>query len=163
MPLLSEIKERRLLPFVGAYLATGFAALEGVDQLISYEILPAIAYPITLVFYLFGVPSSLVFAWFHGARGRQHAPRAEIVLQTTVALLAIATTVYVYRTQPITLDLAAQSGLRPNSVAILYFEDVSPDGELAYVADGITEALIDQLAQVRSLEGMVRSRTPRPA
>ena len=152
MRLLSEIKERRLLPLMGAYLVTGFIALEGIDQMISYELLPAIAYPLILVLYLFGIPSSLVFAWFHGAPGRQHAPRAEMVLQTTVALLAIATTVYVYRSQPVSLDLAAQSGLRPNSIAVLYFEDVSLDAELAYVADGITEALIDQLRQVRSLD-----------
>ncbi len=152
MRLLSEIKERRLLPLMGAYLVTGFIALEGIDQMISYELLPAIAYPLVLVLYLFGIPSSLVFAWFHGAPGRQHAPRSEMVLQATVALLAIATTVYVYRNQPVSLDLAAQSGLRPTSIAVLYFEDVSLDGELAYVADGITEALIDQLRQVRSLD-----------
>ena len=62
MRLLREIKKRRLLPLMGAYLVTGFVALEGVDQIISYEILPAFAYPITLVLYLFGIPSSLVFA-----------------------------------------------------------------------------------------------------
>jgi len=32
MRLLSEIKERRLLALMGAYLLTGFVALEGIDQ-----------------------------------------------------------------------------------------------------------------------------------
>jgi TolB-like protein len=55
------------------------------------------------------------------------------------------------------LDLAAQSGLPPTSVAVLYFEDLTPAGHLAPVADGITDALIDQLSQVRSLDVISRN------
>ena len=157
MGLLREIKERRLFPFMGAYLVTGFVALEGMDQMISYEILPAIAYPITLVIYLFGIPSSLTFAWFHGAPGRQYAPRAEVVVHSILVVLALVTIVRVYRNQPIPFDLAAASGLSPTNVAVLYFEDVSTRGDLAHVADGITEALIDQLAGVRSLDVISRN------
>jgi TolB-like protein len=72
-------------------------------------------------------------------------------------VVAIATTVYVYRAQSVRLDLAGQSGLPPTSVAVLFFEDLSPDGELAPVADGITEALIAQLEQVRSLDVVSRN------
>ena len=142
---------------MGAYLLSGFVALEGMDQMVSHEILPAIAYPMTLVFYLFGIPGSLIFAWFHGAPGRQYAPRAEVVLQTVLAILGIGAMVQVYRNQPIAVDLAAASGLQPNSIAVLYFEDLSPSGDLTYVADGITEALIDQLSQVRSLDVISRN------
>jgi TolB-like protein/tetratricopeptide (TPR) repeat protein len=157
MRLLKEIKERRLLHFMGVYLVTGFAALEGMDQVVSYEILPAIAYPLTLVLYLFGIPSSLLFAWFHGAPGRQYAPRAEVISQTIIWIVALVATGQVYRNRPASLDLAAESGLRPTSIAVLYFEDVSPGGDLAYVADGITEARIDQLDRVRSLDVISRN------
>jgi len=47
---------------------------------------------------------------------------------------------------------AASSGLQANSLAVLYFDDLSPGGDLAYVADGITEALIERLSLVRSLD-----------
>jgi TolB-like protein len=154
MRLLSEIKERRLVQYAAAYLVTGFVALEGVDQLISYEMVPEVAYPLTLVLYLFGIPSSFVFAWFHGAPGRQYAPRFEVIVQSAIAVVAIATTVQVYRTQSAGIDLAAQP---PTSIAVLYFEDLSSRGELTPVADGITEALIDQLSQVRSLDVVSRN------
>lgn len=157
MPLLTEIKERRLIPLMAAYLVTGFVALEAMDQLISYGFLPEIAYPVTLVLYLFGIASSLIFAWFHGAPGRQYAPRLEVVLQSVLAVVAITTGVYVYRTQVVSLDLAAEMGLPPTSIAVLPFEDVSPRGDLEYVADGITEALIDQLDGVRSLDVISRT------
>jgi TolB-like protein len=157
MRLLTEIKERRLIQYAAAYLVTGFIALEAVDQLISYEMVPEIAYPVVLVLYLFGIPSSFVFAWFHGAPGKQYAPRFEIMVQSGLAVVAIATTVYAYRSQSLRLDLAAQSGLPPTSVAVLYFEDLTPAGHLAPVADGITDALIDQLSQVRSLDVISRN------
>lgn len=157
MRLFKEIKERRLVQYAAAYLVTGFVALEAVDQLISYGMLPEVAYPVTLVLYLFGIPSSFVFAWFHGAPGRQYAPRFEVMVQAALAVVAIATTLYVYRAQSRRLDLAAQSGLPANSIAVLYFEDLSPRGDLAPVADGVTEALIDQLSQVRSLDVVSRN------
>ncbi len=49
------------------------------------------------------------------------------------------------------------AGLDPNSVAVLYFEDLTPGGELTYLADGITEGLIDQLSQVRELDVISRN------
>jgi len=154
MGLIKEVRERRLIAFMGAYLVTGFVVLEGVDQLISHEYVPAIAYPIALVFYVFGALGSLTFAWYHGEKGRQETTRGEVAIHTTLSVLALATGAYVFTSQRQAAELAAaaaSSGLEASSLAVLYFEDLSSGGELAYVADGITEALIDQLSQVRSL------------
>ena len=155
MPLLNEIRARRLLPFMGAYLLTGFVALEGVDQLISHAILPSVAYPIALVFYVFGMLGSLTFAWYHGEKGRQETTRGEVFLHASLVVLALSTSAFVVVSQRRASELAlaaASTGLRASSIAVLYFEDLSPGGELAYVADGITEALIEQLSRVRSLD-----------
>jgi len=154
MGIFREIKERRLLPFMGAYLVTGFVALEGVDQLVSYEILPVIAYRIALIFYLFGIPGSLTIAWFHGAKGRQDVPKAEISIQGILLVAAIILSVITVRNARMEEEMAAAalaSGLESDRIAVLYFEDFSSGGELGYVADGITEALIDELSAVRSL------------
>jgi TolB-like protein/tetratricopeptide (TPR) repeat protein len=45
----------------------------------------------------------------------------------------------------------------PNSVAVLYFDDLSRDTSDAYVADGMTEELITRLGQIDRLQ--VKSRT----
>ena len=160
MGLIQEARERRLLPFLGAYLVTGFVALEGVDQLISYDILPEIAYPIALVWYLLGILGSLVFAWYHGEKGRQEWSKGEVAMHGTLVVLALATSAYVFTSERKEAELAiaaASSGLEANRLAVLYFDDLSPGGELDYVADGITEALIDELAQVRSLDVISRN------
>src|SRR5207245_9257672 len=46
---------------------------------------------------------------------------------------------------------AAEGGLDPRHVAVLYFEDLSKDSSLGYLTDGLTEMLISQLAGVRTL------------
>jgi TolB-like protein len=160
MSFIEKVRRRKVIPWLGAYLAGGFIALEGVDQLIGYELLPNVAYPIALTFYLFGIPGTLVLAWFHGAVGPQKPPRAELFLHLAGLAAAIAVSTIVVRNrqaEQAQIDLAAATGLDPRGVAVLYFEDLSPDGELAFASDGLTEALIDQLSQVRALDVISRN------
>ena len=44
-----------------------------------------------------------------------------------------------------------------NHIAVLYFTDDSPDSSLGYLADGLTEGLIDKLSQVRNLDVISRN------
>ncbi len=52
---------------------------------------------------------------------------------------------------------AVGSGLDPRHVAVLYFDDLSRDHSLGYLADGITEALIANLSQVQPLTVISRN------
>jgi len=47
---------------------------------------------------------------------------------------------------------ALEGGLDPRHVAVLYLEDLSRHETLGYLADGLTEALIDELAEVPTLD-----------
>ncbi len=49
-------------------------------------------------------------------------------------------------------QLAAIGGLDPNRLAVLYFDDLSPSGDLDYMAAGLTEALINELGNVEALD-----------
>ena len=49
------------------------------------------------------------------------------------------------------------SGLDPRHLAVLYFDDLSRDHSLGYVADGMTEALIANLSQVQPLTVISRN------
>ncbi len=42
-------------------------------------------------------------------------------------------------------------GLDPKSIAVLFFDDASPNGELAYLSDGLTEELRGRLREVPAL------------
>ena len=51
---------------------------------------------------------------------------------------------------------APTGDLDPRRVAVLYFQDLSRDSSLGFLADGLTEALIDELGRVRSLSVISR-------
>src|SRR5438445_2414983 len=52
---------------------------------------------------------------------------------------------------------AGGDGLDPRHIAVLYFEDLSHDKSLGYLADGITETLISDLARVQPLTVVSRN------
>jgi serine/threonine-protein kinase len=46
----------------------------------------------------------------------------------------------------------AGGGFRPQRIAVLNFQDMSPDKRLGYLADGVTKSLTDQLSRVSALD-----------
>ncbi len=160
MGLFAEVRKRRLLQWAGGYVAAGFIALEGIDQLVDHGYVPELGYDITLIFYAFGIPAALILGWFHGEKGAQKPPASEVWLLSVLALLAlglsgVATRSYLSAAR--VTALAAAATLDPRSVAVMYFEDVSQNGERGYLADGLTEGLIDNLSQVRDLRVISRN------
>jgi len=53
-------------------------------------------------------------------------------------------------------SMLSVGGLNPRSIAVMYFDDLSPDSSLTYAADGITEGLIDQLSRISDLNVVSR-------
>lgn len=74
----------------------------------------------------------------------------------SVAALTIGVVVYQFgfgnpASAPVSTGPAA------SSIAVLYFDDLSPDGSLEYVAAGFTEGLIDKLSRVPGLSVVSRN------
>ena len=160
MGVFATLRERRLIQFLGAYLAGGFLALEGVDQLVDHGMVAEVVYTITLIFYIAGIPGTFIVSWFHGAKGAQKMPRLEKWMLSGVAMIAVAMSGFVvnnYVTAPAGIDAAGSAGLDPRGIAVLYFNDLSDDQNLAYLADGLTEGLIDNLSQVKALDVISRN------
>ena len=51
----------------------------------------------------------------------------------------------------------SSTGMDVRRVAVLYFQDQSPNSSLGFLADGLTEGLITQLSEVRSLDVISRN------
>jgi TolB-like protein len=83
-----------------------------------------------------------------------------------VALVALAAAAWTFArpdpATPVPPDGPSAAGgasetLDPTRIAVLYFDDLSREGELQYLADGFTEALIHELAQVDRLRVVSRN------
>lgn len=155
MSLWQEIKQRRITQIVVAYLAGGWMVLAVVDQVVDREVLPPVVYQVSLTLYLFGIAAALVVGWYHGEKGAQRAPMSEIVALGVLVVACTATSVQVIRSalnQATLANALSDAGADLTRIAILYFEDMSSDGSMGPVADGITEGLISTLARVPELE-----------
>lgn len=83
--------------------------------------------------------------------------RTRLAVAAAAALLGTAFAGYKYVSHDMraggqVAQAGVQAGPPPSSIAVLYFTDESPDGSLQHVADGLTESLIEQLADVQALD-----------
>lgn len=160
MGTLKQLRQRRIVQIVVGYAAAGFVALEAVDQFVERGILPEFAYPVVFIWYLIGFAASAIIGWFHGERGDQKAPAIETLLLSALGLLALGLSVprvLAHFEQRAAVQAAAASRMDLQRVAVRYFDDLSAGGELAYLADGLTEDLIRQLGEVRALDVISRN------
>ncbi|MEX2526260.1 MAG: hypothetical protein WEA09_01365 [Gemmatimonadota bacterium] len=160
MPYFKELKERRIVQILFSYLAAGFLVLEVFDQLADRGIVPELAYQVALLWYLLGIVAALIIGWYHGEKGEQKAPVREIVMLTVLAIVTLGLTgrsVAGFMGERAARVAAAETSLDLTRVAVTYFEDLSPSGELQFLADGLTESLMEELRTVRSLEVVSRN------
>ncbi len=159
MRILRDLIERRVFRYVVAYAAASWAALQVIDQLVGNDMLPALAYRIVLTLVLCGLPGALVVSWFHGARGRQEIPAIERWVLAAVVVFALGTTGFVTKLSstpaPGSAAVLAPSE-NPARVAVLYMEPRGGE-EAAFLASGLTEALIDELSAVKGLHVVSRN------
>lgn len=85
--ILSKLGERRLVQYVAVYAGAGWLLLQVIDQLVQQEILSKLAYQLTLVSVIAGLPAAFTLAWFHGKAGPQRFHRLEFVLLGAVLLI----------------------------------------------------------------------------
>ncbi len=148
-----------MAPYLVAFVAGGWIVLQVVDQLADRGVLPELSYRITLAVVAACLPGAIIVAWFHGAKGHQEMPRIEAVLLTLVGLLATLAGVGVWRAgaTPTTAAAEIDPDLDPRRVAVLYFDARGDGGDAEVLADGLTEALIDELGAVGALTVISRN------
>lgn len=155
MGKLSDLRERRIFEILVGYAATGWIALQVVDQLVDRAIFPDVAYTVALIWYVGGFFASAIVGWYHGEKGRQTAPPREIALLGLVAfvvLLASAAPIRDHRARRQASAAARESSMDLRRLAVRYFDDASGDGSYRHLAGGLTEDLIDRLGAIRTLD-----------
>ncbi len=122
---------------------------------------PADRYPTTALFAeALNTPSAATGAYRRATLERARPPRPprpsrrRVVLGAAAVVAVAALTAAAYwkwgRRGRATAGVG-EGGLDPRHVAVLYFGDLSAERKLGYLADGLTEALINALSQVPAL------------
>jgi serine/threonine-protein kinase len=158
--LLKRIKDRAMVPWGMIYLGVAWVLVEVVKFMAGlYGWDPMVQQSFALVAFS-GFLISLVVAWYHGERGRQHLQRNEVVIYIAL-IMATGGALTVLPSSP-TSDMPGLASIgsvedeRP-SVAVLPFDNLSDDGENVYFASGLHDEVLTQLQRVAGLRVISRT------
>jgi serine/threonine-protein kinase len=173
--LIVELKRRRVFRALAAYAVVAFAVLQVVEPVMHGLHLPEWTLSFVVVALGVGLPIVLVLAWIFdlGAGGIQRtdtadAPDASRAAARRIAfLLAVVGAVIAApliawhfargRTSEATPPSAATRTPASASVAVLPFVNMSRDKDDEYFSDGITEEVINALANVEGVRVVSRT------
>ena len=181
MNLFEELKRRNVFRVVLAYLVLGWLVLQVADVLVDALELPVVWSKAVVALLLIGLIPTVVFSWIYeltpeGVKKESNiAPGQSITGHTAkklnhaiIFLLVVAIGLFVYDrfimdagtvpTGPASREVATvAAGEERPSVAVLAFENMSADADNEYFADGISEEVLNLLADVKGMA--VASRT----
>jgi TolB-like protein len=162
---LSRLRERKLAQWALAYLAGAWLIFEATEVLAGpWNLSPTFQRGVHLLLGI-GFIIMLVLAWYHGEKGRQRVSGPELLI--IAGLLAVAGVIVTV------LAPGEDSGARSPTagraepqrtlpaIAVLPFENISPNPGDAYFADGMQEEIITQLQKVSGIVVISRTSTMR--
>ncbi|NJD19202.1 MAG: hypothetical protein FIA95_07980, partial [Gemmatimonadetes bacterium] len=161
--LYTRLKERKLVQGAIAYLAGAWGVLEVLGFIGDQFAWPPLVMQVLVVSALFGFLIALVLTWFHGEKGRQRVSGPEVVLVAGI-LLAAGVTASVLRgraqaeaAEAIASAVSPLPGDERPSVAVLPFDNLSSDPDDAFLAEGIHDEVLTELAKVGGLRVLSRT------
>ncbi|MEL6199268.1 MAG: hypothetical protein AAFR09_03570 [Pseudomonadota bacterium] len=167
---MRELKRRKVIRVGSAYIAVGWGLTQIVAEFGEPLSLPDWFYNAFIVIVLAGLPLALLLAWAFEVTpdgvattqaAAEGAPESRLQVVDFALLGAMVLVVGIvaaglFREQParISSPMVAEG---PPSIAVLPFLDMSDTGDQAYFSDGMSEEIMNVLAQVEGLK--VASRT----
>ena len=169
---LAELKRRNVYKVAVAYIVAGWALSQGIAQVFPVFDVPNWTIRAIVLLIILGFPIAVVFAWFfeitpEGIKrtevadaARQHSRGKTWIYVVVIGAIVSIGLFLLGRFSAATYDAAstraAPAAIPVKSIAVLPFENLSDDKNTAYFSDGITEEILNALAQIPNLKVAAR-------
>ena len=169
--LFDELKRRNVIRVAIAYAVAAWLLLQVADLILDNISAPGWIMQVFMLALALGFPLVLLFSWVfeltpEGLKREKNVDREQSATQHTarkldrvniVLLVLVLLVVGAERMFPRTVPApapaeAAAVEIADKSIAVLAFDDLSPQGDQEYFAEGISEELLNVLAQVPDLK-----------
>jgi TolB-like protein len=166
-----ELKRRNVVRVITVYAASAFVVLELVDIITDPFGLPDWTLKLVVVLLAVGLIVAVILSWIYDIHPEDGIVktepvsklRSEEVPRSSNSWKIASYISFVVITGLIILNLLTRKGLENKdqpvgmSIAVLPFEDMSPEQDQEYFCDGISEEIINSLAQVPELKVIART------
>jgi len=161
----ARLTHRKVVQWGLAYAAAAWTLLQVLEYFGETYVWPRAVRQIAGLAFPLGLLFVLVLAWYHGDKGDQRVSRPELAILATIVAL-VGGTLWWYVSRIDERAWVADTGV-PNtkhalpadaaSIAVLPFVDMSPGKDQEYFADGMSEELLNLLAQLPKLHVIART------
>ena len=169
--LYDELKRRNVFRVAIAYLVAAWLILQIADLVLENTEAPAWVMQVFMLVFALGCPLVIIFSWAYeltpeGVKREKDVDRSKSVTpetgrkldQITIVLLVIVVLFvsaqrwfFPAQAPDETAELTA-TAVPEKSIAVLAFEDLSAEGDQGYFTDGLSEELLNVLAQIPDLQ-----------
>jgi len=168
--LLKALQARKLDRIAAAYAVVGWLLVQAASIALPAFDLPAWSLRAFIIFVAAGFPATLLIAWFAAPHLPGHEGQPHPQAARRLAALAVVAGVFVLsageaaywladtRTATVAIAQAAPTPLpQAASIAVLPFDNMSGDATKAYFSDGISDEILNDLANVQSMRVAARA------
>ncbi len=168
----AELKRRNVYKVAVAYIVASWALSQGIAQVFPVFDVPNWVIRAIVLLIILGFPIAVVFAWFfeitpEGIKrtevadaARQHSRGKAWIYVVVIGAIASIGLFLLGRYSAATYNAASTravpAAIPAKSIAVLPFENLSDDKNTAYFSDGITEEILNALAQIPNLKVAAR-------
>jgi len=166
----SELKRRNVYKVAIAYIVGGWALSQGIAQVFPVFDVPNWAIRLIVLLIIIGLPISLILAWMFEVTPQgikrtedvtlsdERAPKKHVWIYVVVIGGLLSIGLFFLGRYTAGNKTTATSPNEPSnkSIAVLPFENLSEDKNTAYFSDGITEEILNALAQIPGLKVAAR-------
>ena len=168
----AELKRRNVVKVAVAYAIVGWLVIEVASTVFPLLQLPDWTATFVTMLLILGFPVALILSWAYeltpdGMKRSHEVPTTESITHVTgrkidfaiigALVLALGFVVYNYVLEDGSREATEVASVLPNSVAVLPFENLSPDPDNAYFAAGVHEEVLNQLAKLSELNVIART------